>query len=591
MKRNLFYLAALALSVAFTGCSSDEPATANGGSTLTPGTDTGRPIVFNAARDLAAAKKTFFGDTYTDLGTDDAVGGVGAAADRILTPIYWNSDEAGKDEVLIMSPQNGDPDRKDGLIYTATQQADKTKASLTREGDLQLTWNEQTILLPMFEEEIYGQTFVAFYPADALPETINYENFTYTVSANQTGTMESVYMYGTVFGAHEAEDAVNINFRSFLPVIELNIVGDVSLKQIEVTSSKPLAGTATAPLFTDTPEYSISDGSHSIVIDEAALNDLLTDNKTGKVYISFVDPRVNGSYFDDLTFTFTDADDKVSVHTYTGHVAHELHRLNVNTNNYTFDFPSVDLGAPVGGTGAVDDAPALYFAVGNLIASADNFNPNDNGTGVPTNLRFHIANPAIGEYVAQQSIYWAESDEDKYLEDYISDRDMFKVGVVNSQYYWTYDSNYPTAPSNGNFDGSATEDLVRYAALQEANIDDNYRSATNAEWEWVVANCEWIWTDSYKGNGVPGYIIKGAIADKSRDGHEYSDKEIFLPIVGYCYSTSVNDRGSRGNYWSGTNSANYAFSLSFYEGYWYQNTDNRYYSYALRPVLPAPAAP
>jgi hypothetical protein len=235
----------------------------------------------------------------------------------------------------------------------------------------------------------------------------------------------------------------------------------------------------------------------------------------------------------------------------------------------------VDLGIGIGGAKGSGVAP-LLFATGNLIASSSNFNAS-----TPT-VSFRIADYANGEYVAQQASFPG------YAVDYTSERDLFKVGKVNSPSYWTNDNDYPTAPSE-NFAGSATEDLIRYAALQEANIPDTYRSATNAEWQAIWRNCPQMWVTK---DGISGFLIYGASDATSRDGKDYSVNEIFLPATGFRDGTSVYIRGTYGFYWSGTlysSNTYFAYSLYFNSWNWYTSYNYRYYGFALRPVSPSPS--
>jgi hypothetical protein len=245
-----------------------------------------------------------------------------------------------------------------------------------------------------------------------------------------------------------------------------------------------------------------------------------------------------------------------------------------STDDFIDDDSMVDLGIGIGGAKGTG-VGALLFAKGNLIASSSNFK-----VSTPT-VSFRIADYENGEYVAQQRSF------PNYALNYTSERDLFKIGVVNSPYYWTNDTNYPIVPSGTHFAGSATEDLVRYAALREANIPDSSRSATNAEWKAVHDNCTQTWVTK---NGIDGVLITGAIAAKSRDGQDYSANEVFLPTSGSRYATAIAGRGSWGYYWSSTlhtSGVNYACNFLVFKIDWHTSNDNRNLAYALRPVCPA----
>ncbi len=72
-----------------------------------------------------------------------------------------------------------------------------------------------------------------------------------------------------------------------------------------------------------------------------------------------------------------------------------------------------------------------------------------------------------------------------------------------------------------------------------ANWGSEWRMPTEKEWDELKKQCEWIWTENYKGKGKNGYLV-------SRNGNQ-----IFLPAAGYR-GYSFNNANTEGNYWAST---------------------------------------
>ena len=145
-----------------------------------------------------------------------------------------------------------------------------------------------------------------------------------------------------------------------------------------------------------------------------------------------------------------------------------------------------------------------------------------------------------------------------------------------STYKWcngSYDTQtkYCTNSSYGTVDNKTTLDLEDDVA--HIQWGGNWRMPTKAEQDELRTECSWSWTSV---NGVNGYQVTGP-----------NGNSIFLPAAGYRYGTGVLNRGSYGDYWSGTlyeRSSDNACSLYFYSGLhdWYYSS--RYYGRTVRPV-------
>lgn len=115
-------------------------------------------------------------------------------------------------------------------------------------------------------------------------------------------------------------------------------------------------------------------------------------------------------------------------------------------------------------------------------------------------------------------------------------------------------------------------------------------------------NCYWVWTTSYNGKSVSGYIVYKAksVADKGKKVYSGStpsssynvstDAHIFLPATGYRKNDDIRNEGTYGCYWAhtlGDKRADFARSLSFNASSVSGYDDNRCFGRSVRPVCPA----
>ena len=95
--------------------------------------------------------------------------------------------------------------------------------------------------------------------------------------------------------------------------------------------------------------------------------------------------------------------------------------------------------------------------------------------------------------------------------------------------------------------------------VAHVKLGGSWRMPTIAEWEELLDNCTWTWTDNYNGTGVAGRIVTGR-----KPG--YTDKSIFLPAAGYRNGSYLTGDGSNGAYWSsslGEDYPNEAYGVFF----------------------------
>ncbi|MCQ2216345.1 MAG: hypothetical protein MJZ31_10580 [Bacteroidales bacterium] len=113
--------------------------------------------------------------------------------------------------------------------------------------------------------------------------------------------------------------------------------------------------------------------------------------------------------------------------------------------------------------------------------------------------------------------------------------------------------------------------------------------------------CYWVWTSTYNGENVNGYIVYKAKKDGDKGVKVYSgntpssdydvatDVHIFLPAAGLRWDAVLRSVGHLGYYWSrslSTSNSSYAYYLYFYSDLvdWYSG--DRYFGFSVRPVCP-----
>lgn len=131
------------------------------------------------------------------------------------------------------------------------------------------------------------------------------------------------------------------------------------------------------------------------------------------------------------------------------------------------------------------------------------------------------------------------------------------------------------------FDGNsdASDNLKQLEATDDvAGVlwSGGWRMPTKEEFEELISNCTWKWI---KVEGVGGYAVYSR-----KTGFE--NKSIFLPAAGYFQKKSVQNKGSRGCYWSasmGTHSYSACY-LGFNSSLTRTYNEDRYIGRSVRPV-------
>ena len=169
--------------------------------------------------------------------------------------------------------------------------------------------------------------------------------------------------------------------------------------------------------------------------------------------------------------------------------------------------------------------------------------------GLPSGMKWAAYNVGATKPEEYGGYYaWGETEE---KEDYSWKTYKWCNGTSRSMTKYCTNSNYGTVDNKTVLD---LEDDVAHVKW-----GGGWRMPNPEEQRELLNNCTWQWTTL---NGVNGYRVTGP-----------NGNSIFLPAAGDCVGTAVDDRGSRGHYWSG--------SLNFItsgDAYFLVFNDNNYYS-------------
>ena len=168
----------------------------------------------------------------------------------------------------------------------------------------------------------------------------------------------------------------------------------------------------------------------------------------------------------------------------------------------------------------------------------------------------------------------------------------YKYGTYN------YDKDYSNLIKYNLSDNKTTLDPADDAA--HVNWGGKWVVPADKDFEELLAECYWQWTDNYNNSNVEGYIVYKAksSSDKGVKIYEYetpsssyklSDAHIFLPAAGYCERGVLISNGSGGYYWSSsldTGNPSCAWFVSFNSGSMYDFYASRYFGHSVRAVIP-----
>lgn len=198
--------------------------------------------------------------------------------------------------------------------------------------------------------------------------------------------------------------------------------------------------------------------------------------------------------------------------------------------------------------------------------------------GLPSGIRWASCNVGAespedyGNYYA-----WGEV---LYKDDYSYTTYKYANGTSDEYPRLTKYCNNANFGDNGFTDNKTTLDPEDDAA--HVNWGGTWRMPTTDEMRELANNCTWTGTTM---NGINGYQVVSKVNNNS----------IFLPAVGYRYSTKPNnDLGIFGYYWALSlyeDRPCYAWCICFHSGYYaHIGYGNRWAGYAVRPVCLASAS-
>jgi hypothetical protein len=207
---------------------------------------------------------------------------------------------------------------------------------------------------------------------------------------------------------------------------------------------------------------------------------------------------------------------------------------------------------------------AYRYTVSELVASTTG---TENGyTWVDLGLSVKWATMNVGATsVTDYGKYYAWGETKAYREEDQTNASNYAYeGYYTKTYYdwstykWSNDDNGDSF-SKYTTSSKTTLDAEDDAATQ--NWGGAWRMPTHYERNELVNNCYWVWTSSYNGSGVAGYIVYAAKSpsDKGQvvyngntpsSDYSLSDSHIFLPAAGDRGYSSLYSAGTSGYYWS-----------------------------------------
>ena len=187
--------------------------------------------------------------------------------------------------------------------------------------------------------------------------------------------------------------------------------------------------------------------------------------------------------------------------------------------------------------------------------------------------------------------YFAWGETEPYYESIADDgtvtwKEGKEDGYIWTSYSFSIDSYY-TLTKYCNDIGCGYEGFTDNLTTLEPGDDaattnwgGKWRMPTYAEWEWLMNNADWVWTDNYNGSNVKGMLVTSRVNGNS----------IFLPAAGFRTRTVFQPGSPAGYYWSSSLSTriepNTAWDVCFSSDSGFSlSNDSRVGGDPVRPVL------
>ncbi len=145
--------------------------------------------------------------------------------------------------------------------------------------------------------------------------------------------------------------------------------------------------------------------------------------------------------------------------------------------------------------------------------------------------------------------------------------------------------------SDGNFIGDNKTELDDADDVAVQLWGGSWKMPTKAQQDELRNECYWVWTNTYNGKSVNGYIVYKAKSESdkgvkitsgntpSSNYNVATDAHIFLPAAGSRWNADLDGAGY-GDYWS--RSLNAYYSVSAYDLYFFSDGVWGSYSYRSR---------
>ena len=209
-----------------------------------------------------------------------------------------------------------------------------------------------------------------------------------------------------------------------------------------------------------------------------------------------------------------------------------------------------------------------------------------------------------GEFVAMgDGIYWATKNigannpqESGYY--FAWGETETKTSYKWDTYKWGTAYNELTKYNDDSTFGTVDNPTYEYVQADDdaarVNLGPGWLTPQKADWQWLLDNCNWVWTADYEGTETAGYVVTSNV-----DG--YTSSSIFLPAAGFHINSPLQV-GNVGNYWSANNGRRYvsegeeqgmpykAWYLSFTSSGKTVGSVDRYYGIPIRPIYREVAA-
>ena len=232
-------------------------------------------------------------------------------------------------------------------------------------------------------------------------------------------------------------------------------------------------------------------------------------------------------------------------------------------------------------------------------------------SGTPAYVTFEDPNPyngTVGTAVdpgLPSGTLWADHNIGATNPEDYGDYYSWGETATKETYDWsTYFDTNDDGATFGKYNNDGLTELETSDDVASQTWGGKWQMPTRAMIEELKSQCYWVWTTTYKGKSVNGYIVYKAKTDADKGARVTSgsssssaydvatDPHLFLPAAGCRWGSGLYRAGYYGLYWSRSlypDYSSFASYLHFCSGYvWGSYAYYRDDGFAVRPVvLPA----